>query len=170
VAAVSYTIEPLAATPVFSLAAGPYVGTQTVTLSDATKGATVYYTTNGVVPTTASAKYSAAITVAASETIQAIAVATGYINSAVAEATYSISAPLPTFSPAAGTFSKAQTVTLSEGASGAVIYYTTNGATPTTASTKYTAPINVAGTETIRVIVVVPGCMNGTASAVYTIE
>jgi hypothetical protein len=169
VAEASYTIAPPAATPVFSPAAGTYVGTQMVTLSDTTKGATIYYTTNGEAPTTASAKYSGAISVAVNETIQAIAVATGSTNSAVALATYSITVPL-TASPAAGTYSKAQTVTLSDGASGGAIYYTTNGATPSTASTRYTGPINVTGTETIRAIAVVPGCTTGGVSATYTIK
>jgi len=54
---------------------------------------TVYYTTNGTTPTTSSAKYtSAGIIVSATETIKAIALAPGYSQSAVASATYIISA------------------------------------------------------------------------------
>ncbi|MGA3080691.1 MAG: chitobiase/beta-hexosaminidase C-terminal domain-containing protein [Terracidiphilus sp.] len=41
---------PVAAAPVISLAAGVYSGTQTVTITDATPGATIYYTTNGSSP------------------------------------------------------------------------------------------------------------------------
>ena len=48
------------------------------------------YTTHGTMPTTASTKYSGAISVTATETIKVIAVATGYLNSAVASATYTI--------------------------------------------------------------------------------
>ncbi len=98
------------------------------------------YTTDGTAPTTASAVYAGAITVNASKTVQAIAVASGYTGSAVASAAYVITVPAaatPTFTPAAGTYSTAQSVTISDATPGATIYYTTNGATPTTASAVY---------------------------------
>ena len=95
VATAAYTIAPLAASPAFSVAAGTYATTQTVALSDTTTGAKIYYTTNGTTPTTASTLYASAITVSATETIKAIAVATGYTNSAVASAAYTISATPP---------------------------------------------------------------------------
>jgi arabinogalactan endo-1,4-beta-galactosidase len=87
---------PQAAAPTFSPAAGAYTTAQTVTISDAIAGATIYYTTNGTTPTTASNVYSGAIAIPATpatETIQAIAVATGYANSPVASAVYTISSP-----------------------------------------------------------------------------
>ena len=85
-----------AATPAFSLAAGTYSGTQSVSISDMTAGAVIYYTTNGTPPTTASAVYTGPISVAATATIEAIAVGPGIIESAVATATYTI---LPTDAP-----------------------------------------------------------------------
>lgn len=89
-------IAPPAAVPVFSPAAGAYTSGQTVTISDPTPGATIYYTTNGTTPTTSSTVYSSAITVSTSATIEAIATANGYSSSAVASATYTINLP-PTF-------------------------------------------------------------------------
>jgi hypothetical protein len=129
-----------AATPTFSPAAGTYSSAQSVTISDATSGATIYYTTNGTTPTTSSTKYTGPVTVSSTETLEAIAVVTGDTNSTVASAAYTIASSLPsvstpTFSPAAGTYSSAQSVTISDASSGATIYYTTNGTTPTTSST-----------------------------------
>ena len=80
----------LAATPTFSPAAGAVTSGTAVTLSDSTPGATIYYTTNGTSPTTASTAYSAAIPVTAAETINAIATASGYTQSAVGTAAYTI--------------------------------------------------------------------------------
>jgi hypothetical protein len=107
--------ESLTASPVFSLAAGVYTEVKTVTIADATKGAEIYYTTNGETPTTASTKYtSAGIKVTATETIQAIAVAPGDLPSAVVAATYKIHLPLdePALSVKAGTYASAQTVSM----------------------------------------------------------
>jgi hypothetical protein len=164
-----------AAAPTFSLAAGTYSGSQSVSISDATSGATIYYTTNGTAPTTSSTQYTGPITVNSTETLQAIAVATGDTNSAVASAAYTItslpSVATPTFSPAAGTYSYAQTVTISDATTGATTYYTTDGTTPSTSSTQYTGPIAVGSTETLQAIAVAPGAANsGVASAAYTIN
>ncbi|MDR3723344.1 MAG: DUF1906 domain-containing protein [Terracidiphilus sp.] len=82
--------ELIAATPTFSPAAGTYTLPQTVTISTTTPSAVIYYTTDGTTPTTASAVYSAPVLVAATETLQAIASASGYDPSSVASAKYSI--------------------------------------------------------------------------------
>jgi hypothetical protein len=85
--------EPVTAAPVFSPAVGTYTAAQSVKLSDATSGATIYYTTNGAGPSTSSAIYSGAISVGASEEFEAIAVAPGYTNSGLARADYTIAPP-----------------------------------------------------------------------------
>ncbi len=75
----------------------------------------------------------------------------------------------PTFSPAAGTYTEAQSVTLSSETSGATIYYTTDGTEPTTESTQYTAAIAVSTTTTIKAIAVKGSDVSTVASATYHI-
>jgi hypothetical protein len=154
-----------AAAPTFSVQTGTFASTQSVTITDATAGATIYYTTNGTTPTTSSTMYTVAISVPATETIEAIATATGYTNSAVASATYTITIQTPTaatpvFSPAAGTYTSTQSVTITDATAGATIYYTTDGTTPTTSSTMYTVAISVPATETIEAIATATGYTN----------
>jgi hypothetical protein len=86
----AYTISTRAATPTFSPAGGTYTSAQTVTISDTTTGATIYYTTNGTTPTTSSTRYTVPISVSATETIKAIAVAAGFSQSRVGSAAYTI--------------------------------------------------------------------------------
>ncbi len=172
VASATYTITPPAATPTFSPVAGTYTTAQTVTISDATVGATIYYTTNGTTPTIASSKYTATISVSATETLKAVALATGGSLSAVASATYTITPPAttPTFSPVAGTYTTTQAVTISDATTGATIYYTTNGAAPTTASAKYTTAVSVSTTATLKAVAIATGdSLSTVASATYTI-
>ncbi len=169
VASATYTI--VAATPVLSPKAGRYKSSQSVTITDTTPGAVIYYTTDGTTPTTKSTQYVTAITVSTDETIEAIAVATGYSNSAVAKAIYTIVAATPVFSPKAGKYTTSQSVTITDTTSGAVIYYTTDKTTPTTKSTQYTGAITVSATETIKAIAVATGYANSAvATAVYTID
>jgi hypothetical protein len=177
VASAAYTINANAtptATPTFSLVAGTYTSAQSVTISDTTSGAAIYYTTNGTTPTPSSTLYSGAIAVSATETIKAIAVASGDTASAVASATYTINLPeaaTPTFSPVAGTYTSAQTVTISDATSGATIYYTTNGTAPTTSSTVYSGAITVSASETLEAIATASGYLaSSVGSAAYTIS
>lgn len=73
--------------------------------------------------------------------------------------------PIPTFSVASGTYTTAQTVTISDATAGAPIYYTTNGTTPTISSTLYKRPVSVTSTTTLRAVAALP---SGPASLVAT--
>jgi hypothetical protein len=91
----AYAIKSYTATPIFSLAGGGYRGVQTVSISDSTPGAIIYYTTDGSTPNTSSSVYSRDITVSnALETIKAIAIAPGDSQSATATETYSLLLPI----------------------------------------------------------------------------
>ena len=83
------------ATPSISLGTGTYAGAQEVTINDSTAGSTIYYTTDGTVPTSSSLSYAGAISIAATSTVQAIAVLNGS-QSAVASSTLTITTEDPT--------------------------------------------------------------------------
>ncbi len=175
IAAAAYTIMPPTPAPVFSTAPGTYTSSQMVAISDSAQGATIYYTLNGTTPTLTTSKYTytGPIAVNATETIEAIAVASGNSPSAAASATYTITPPAnaPQISPAPGAYNSAQTVQLTAGTPGAMIYYTIDGSLPTTASTPYAGAIAVSSTETVNAAAIAPGfSLSAVASAAYTIN
>ncbi len=79
------------AAPVFSPAGGTYSAALNVTITSATAGATIRYTTDGSTPTGSSAVYTGPISVTSTRTIKAIAMVPGMTNSNVTSATYTIS-------------------------------------------------------------------------------
>ncbi len=95
---VTYSSTSNATNPVFSLAAGTYAGTQRLTITDATAGASICYTIDGTTPTATSNCYTPSangnvpltISVAVSETVQAIATSPSLLPSTVISATYTI--------------------------------------------------------------------------------
>jgi N-acetylneuraminic acid mutarotase len=148
-----------AATPVFSLPSKTYNSPQTVTISDATPGATIYYFAARGVATTSSRLYTGPITIDSTTVFNAIAIAPGYSMSADATIGYSIVIPAtatPTFSVAPGTYGAAQLLTLQSTTPGAVIHYTTDGSTPTAESQPYTAAIAVTASETVKALAIAP--------------
>jgi beta-glucanase (GH16 family) len=174
VASASYTIALIAAAPIFHPGGGSYSKAQSVTISDSTPGATIYYTIDDSTPSASSTKYTGPISVPVSpsvQTLKAIAIATGYKQSPIASASYPIT-PLvatPTFFPSAGTYSNTTYVALSDTTKNAVIHYTTDGTMPTVASAKFTEPVEVAATETLQAIAVAGGNVSAIGSSTYTI-
>jgi len=78
------------ATPVASVKAGEYKGTQKVKLTTATKGAVIYYTTDGKTPTTKSTKYTKEISISKTSTLKAIAVKGNVVSKGVLSLDYTI--------------------------------------------------------------------------------
>lgn len=76
----------------------------------------------------------------------------------------------PTFSIEGGVYHEAQTVAIECSTEGAEIYYTTNGTTPTTASTRYTKPIEIAHTTTLTAIAVANDEISDPVTATYSIR
>ena len=167
------TAQQTAAAPVIAPDGGTFTSPQTVTLSSATSSASIYYTLDGSTPSTTSTLYTGAISVSTNTTIKAIATAPGYAQSLVSTASFMFSSQTPpvSFSPAAGTYASAQSITLSDADASAKIYYTTDGSTPSASSTLYSGPISVQISERINAIAIDANMQNSNvASAAYVIQ
>ena len=128
-------------TPVLNPAGGTYSTAQSVTISCATEGATIYYTTNGNNPTENDIRYSSAISVTTTKTIKAKAFKSDMPASSVATATYTIKPTKPTIT------ASGSSVTIS-GDNGCTFYYVTytdpeSPLTPSSQSTQYNGTLNL---------------------------
>ena len=189
VIAATYVINySLVSTPSFSLGGGTYNTDQSITISCATPGASIYYTVTagsaGTTPTTSSTPYTGAIPMAGNgttQTIEAIAVRSGMTDSTVSTATYVINysqVSTPSFSAGGGAYTVDQSLTISCTTSGATIYYTvtsgTTGTTPTISSSPYAGAIPVVGpgtTQTIEAIAVKSGMSDSSViTATYVVD
>jgi outer membrane protein OmpA-like peptidoglycan-associated protein len=75
-----------------------------------------------------------------------------------------------TFDPAPGTFTAAQRVALATETPGAAIHYTTDGSTPTASSPRYTGPIAIDRTSSVRAVVIATDAPpSGVSEAAYVI-
>ena len=164
VATANYTVVlPKVANPTFTPSAGEVLSGTTVTITCATEGADIYYTTDGSTPSAESTKYTTPIEITAATTIKAIGIATDYQDSSVVTVAYTIGQPTaeaPTFVPNGGEVNKGSTVTLSTTTPGGVIHYTTNGSTPTASSPVYTDPIAINADTTIKALTIADGYKN----------
>jgi preprotein translocase subunit Sec61beta len=167
------TGQAIAAAPVITPNGGSFSTAQNVTLSTTTASAAIYYTRDGSTPTPASTLYAGPISVSTNTTINAIASAPGFVQSAVSSATFTFTTQTPTvtFTPAPGTYTSQQTVTLSDTDANAKIHYTTDGSTPSASSTLYAGAIQVSTSETIKAIAIDPQLQNSVvSSAAYVIR
>ena len=137
-------------------ASGTFYTPQEITMTCATEGATIYYTTTGDTPTDASTPYDGTpVTLYQTTTVKAIAVKEGMDDSEVAVRNYTIRVANPVFAPPAGIFNAPVTVLITCATPDASIYYTTNGDEPTTASLLYTGtPFTVPATTLVKAIAV----------------
>jgi LysM repeat protein len=149
--------DPETHMPTFTPSGPEVADNTTVTIRSATAGAKIYYTTNGEVPTTSGIEYPnpTTLTVSDGRTIKAIAAADDV--SWVASQTYVWKATVPVFVPATKYISGPTSISMSSATTGATIYYTTNGKTPTTSSTVYTHPVTVNDGTTLKAIAVSSG-------------
>jgi len=184
VASAAYVITGYGSSPIFSVSSGAYQGNQTLILAAAQGGVICYNTTgspatNGSTGCTTGTLYTGPITISSNETVYAVAGGTGFTDSAVNSAAYTISpfwgtyadSPVPpatpTFSPLPGTYSGTQTVTLSTATAAGYICYETS-ATPLVVlpypdsrggcavGTLYSSPISVASNQIVYATAGVP--------------
>ncbi len=92
------------------------------------------------------------------------------LNNYVAPTSGTTIVSAPVFSPAGGTYTTAQTVSISSSTSGAAIYYTTDGSTPSSSSSLYTGALTISETTTIKAIAIKDGTNSSVSSATYTIS
>ena len=148
-----------AATPTVSPAAGTYVGTQNVVPSTSSGGAVLCYTTNGTTPatngstgcTTGTQFSGGTIPVSSSLTLKVIAGGTGYTDSSVLSAAYTINTTAtPVITLGSGAYSFPQTTTITDSTGSSVISYCTTTYLGTCSpSTTYTTPLTISSSETI---------------------
>ena len=135
----------------------------TATIGCETSNATIYYTTNSNTPTTSSTQYTGAITLSSACTIKAIAVKSGMNNSSVASVDY-----IPSASVQSPTIYIRDLAIIMDAESGASIYYTTDGSTPTSSSTQYANAFTLPNNATVKAIAVKNGSSSNVASASFT--
>ena len=169
----NFTVTTPVATPTFTPAAGTYNSGQTVTIGTTTPGATIRYTTDGSTPTsTTGTVYSSPVSVNSTTTIKAIAYKSGWNDSSVASAAYTLAAAIPTFTPPAATYTSNQSISITSTSSGVSIRYTLDGSTPSpTAGTLYAGPVAVSANTTIKAIAYLSGWTSSAVStAVYIMK
>ena len=82
------TISGYCAAPLFSVGGGYQSAPVTLEITDTTPGAAIYYTLDGSTPTPNSTPYTAPITISSTQTVRAIAVTDGKLQSDQTVATY----------------------------------------------------------------------------------
>jgi pimeloyl-ACP methyl ester carboxylesterase len=160
------------ATPIFNTSPGTYVSSVSVSISCPTAGANIRYTTNGSVPTSGSAPYNGPLNLTSSTTLKAKAFKSGFTESPVATATYTLVVATPVLSRPTATYTGVVSVTISCATGGATIRYTINGSNPTSSSPVYSGVTSLAFTSTtvLKAKAFKTGLLDsGTVTATYTI-
>ena len=158
VVALAAGLTPLVVTP----SAGTYTSVQSVTISESIPGATIYYELLGPISTSGYVQYTGPISLpyGGTETLFAYATETGYQQSAQFFGQYFLNlpaAPAPTFSLSSGSYPGAQSLTITDTAASATIYYTTDGTVPTMSSSVYSGPLTVSTSQMVQAVAIASG-------------
>ena len=149
--------------------------TMTSNLTDI--GGKIYYTTDGSNPSDPNSsrqEYTGAITINETTTFKAVAFV-GNLYSAIVEKTFTKTPKTPVIDPNGGTITEATQVTITCETTGAEIYYTLDGSTPTNVVSEtnflYSEPFTITETTTVKARAYVGNTYSNniaTAEFVYT--
>ena len=165
-------VEP----PVFDPPGGNFTESIIVSISTATAGAGIYYTTDGSEPTQTSIPYSASFIISETTTVKARAFHTDFSPSMIVSATYKFPDPdkaaTPFITPASGTYIDEISVNITCATPGAAIYYTLNGNVPTESDMLFENPIEIKeGTVVLKARAFATGLLpSDVATADYSIQ
>lgn len=154
----TYTLR--VAPVVADLASGTYVGPRSVDLSCVTAGSEIRYTLDGSVPGASSTLFTGPIVLPGTSILRAVAMRTGWRDSAILRRSYTLRVEPITPSMPAGTYVGEQQVVLACPTAGATIRYTLDGSAPTAASPAAEGPILLAGNTTVRAVAMLAGWSN----------
>ncbi len=163
-----YTIT--GAPPTFTPNGGTFMGSQSVTMTTTTSGASIRYTTDGTTPTPTSTLYSTAIVITTPTTINAATFKAGWSQSATTTAVFTPIVATPAITPAPGLYANSVSVSLNSTTAGAQIHYTIDGSTPTGSSPLYSGPVTLTQSATVKAVGMKPGFFDSAVnSAAYTV-
>jgi alpha-tubulin suppressor-like RCC1 family protein len=160
-----------AGAPVLSPGPGTYLGFQTVTLTSATEGSTIFYTTDGSAPSPdLSVPNGGSVGIAAPTPLQAVAWKDGLLASDVVVGQYDILPAPPTLSPPGGLYPRVLDVTV-ECPAGLTAFFTRNGSPPNPSDESLTCgeTIFVDSSQTLGVVVLLDGNLSDPAVEAYVI-
>ena len=109
-------------------------------------------------------------TVSSNQTVKAISAQAAWFDSAIAEAEFTFVCDTPTITDG-GTFTNSKTVSINSGTTGAMIYYTTDGSTPTTSDSVYNGSFAVTSDTVVKAMCRKSGYeQSETAVSVFVIQ
>lgn len=164
------------ATPLITPGSGVLSGLEEASVSCATAGASIHYTTDGREPTLASPVLGAGATVTLdrSMTLKARGILQGWLDSDTASASYSVplgTTSTPVLNPSPGTYTTAISVALTSTTPDATIRYTTDGTEPNMSSLVYEGPLILSSALTVKARAYgVDRFPSATATGLYTVS
>ncbi|HRU43832.1 MAG TPA: chitobiase/beta-hexosaminidase C-terminal domain-containing protein [Spirochaetota bacterium] len=143
--------------PLFTPATGKYGLDQIVSITNSTNFSKIYYTTDGSSPSSSSSLYVTPLTISKPVTIKAIAYHYGWSYSEEITANFSFQPDSPHFYPTGGVYDSTFDIIISPKIVGSGVYFTNDDSTPDATKTKFTAPVPITSSKTIKTVAIREG-------------